>query len=486
MTATAYFFSKRQILKPDPDDAGRLVPNENGTLEFYVSGGTSVHLATYSDAGLTSANTNPVVLDADGFAGYIFLKNEAYAVVCKDEDGNVLWQEDPVHKGRVRIKAAALPSVHWAGLEVHLTTNNHLNERNSDDTAWIDRGPIDSLGNASTTSAVLTGTATDSFVTPDALAAIWEENSVAVTATASIAIGEGGAFTVNGASTTINTFGTASNGRRIIVKFSTQQTVANGSGINTLSGSSMIFPAGSYAEFVKIGGTWEMMWWKPASARYAYRSRQTFTATGTYTRPAGVVLAFVRTVGPGGGGAASDTATASNGSAAAGGGSGGYCEEWCIPSATESVTIGTGGAAQTTAATAGNNGSGASSFGSFHSAGAGNGGAAMTNGSSGSISNGGTGGSATGGDLNINGQAGQYGSRVSTTSGQCVAGDGGNAPKGFGPGGRGAPGIGAALAGSDGVGYGAGGGGGGAHASGKGNGGAGKDGICIVDEYELV
>jgi hypothetical protein len=60
-----------------------------GSLAFYASG-TSTPLATYSDSALTSPNTNPVVLDAAGRAGNIFLQNLAYKVVLSDANNNHL------------------------------------------------------------------------------------------------------------------------------------------------------------------------------------------------------------------------------------------------------------------------------------------------------------------------------------------------------------------------------------------------------------
>lgn len=70
-----------------------------GTLQFYASG-TTTPLNTYSNQGLTIANTNPVTLDSSGKVPSnidIFLQNLAYSVVFKDQLGNTVWTKDPVY-----------------------------------------------------------------------------------------------------------------------------------------------------------------------------------------------------------------------------------------------------------------------------------------------------------------------------------------------------------------------------------------------------
>jgi hypothetical protein len=76
------------------DSSGR--PYAGGSLTFYQSG-TTTPLATYSDANLSVANTNPVVLNSAGWPDTaIFLQNLPYKVVLKDSDGNQIWTRDPV------------------------------------------------------------------------------------------------------------------------------------------------------------------------------------------------------------------------------------------------------------------------------------------------------------------------------------------------------------------------------------------------------
>jgi hypothetical protein len=66
------------------DDNGD--PLAGGKLEFFETGSTSTHKATYSDAAETVPNTNPVVLDAEGRAGDIF-GTGSYRVVSYEVTG---------------------------------------------------------------------------------------------------------------------------------------------------------------------------------------------------------------------------------------------------------------------------------------------------------------------------------------------------------------------------------------------------------------
>lgn len=65
-------------------------------LYFYVTG-TTTPKDTYSDADLDPAhvNANPVVADANGLFGVIYLASGDYKVICKDASDNTLWTVDP-------------------------------------------------------------------------------------------------------------------------------------------------------------------------------------------------------------------------------------------------------------------------------------------------------------------------------------------------------------------------------------------------------
>lgn len=57
---------------------------------------TSTPKATYSDVGLTIANANPIVADAGGLFGEIFLDAGDYRFVLMDANDVTVWTSDPV------------------------------------------------------------------------------------------------------------------------------------------------------------------------------------------------------------------------------------------------------------------------------------------------------------------------------------------------------------------------------------------------------
>ncbi len=204
---------------------------------------------------------------------------------------------------------------------------------------------------------------------------------------------------------------------------------------------------------------------------------QTFTASGTWTRPTGCKRVRVRCIGGGGGGAGA-TAAASQSCAGGGGGAGAYGEGNYDVTATSSVTvtIGAAGAAGVAANGAGGNG-GQSSFGGLLTGPGGNGGAAMTSGTAAAIALGGTISTAgSGGFLNGQGSGGTPSNRESSTV--FVAGSGAPGPFGGGP--RGSS---AAQIGAPGVAPGAGGSAAGSSSTTGFAGGAGAAGIIIVEEF---
>jgi hypothetical protein len=119
---------------------------------------------------------------------------------------------------------------------------------------------------AATTTAVLTGTSTSDFVTPDALAALWEAGSDN-TGGATITLGEGGYFNLITSTTTITAFAFSTDkaGRTAVVRFDTARTL-------THNGTSLILPgarnittvAGDVMEIRSLGsGNFVVNWYRP-------------------------------------------------------------------------------------------------------------------------------------------------------------------------------------------------------------------------------
>jgi len=199
----------------------------------------------------------------------------------------------------------------------------------------------------------------------------------------------------------------------------------------------------------------------------------TTSSTSPYSPTAGTTKMLVYIVGGGGQGGG---CAASGGSAGAGGGAGGIVIDFISHSGSTTYvfTVGTAG----TSGGAGAAGAaGASTTFNGVTAGGGSGGS-VGNSTSFLTVAGGTGGTATGGDINVPGDNGGAGVRLSATSACGLAGSGASSP--FGRGGQGrttSTGAGGAAAG-----YGA--GGGGALGSTSNAGGAGTAGVIIIYEYK--
>jgi len=214
-------------------------------------------------------------------------------------------------------------------------------------------------------------------------------------------------------------------------------------------------------------------------------SVQTFTANGTWTKPANLKYVVVRLVGGGGGGGGAD-ASASESNAGAGGGSGGYCERIISAASlasSETVTIGAAGTAGANTGLAGGAG-GNTTFGALATGNGGGGGDGSNTGLAGV--RGGAGGTAASGNINAKGTPGGNGTVTNTGLGPDGAVQGGNGgSSAFGGGGRGGAtgGGGGSATGEDGGNYGAGGGGGHSNNGATAAGGAGSAGFVVVYEY---
>ena len=162
-------------------------------------------------------------------------------------------------------------------------------------------------------------------------------------------------------------------------------------------------------------------------------SVQTFTSSGTWTKPTGITKVIVEVQGAGGSGSVT-TETANNG-----GGGGGYAKKLIDVSSisTATVTVGAGGASN---ASSGGNAGGASIWSDGTNTITCNGGS----GGATTIGVGTAGGSASNGDININGGRGQPQSYYYCSGGDSILGNSGQggfgtysvdqAPTGYGSG----------------------------------------------------
>lgn len=259
MTAARFHLSREQVFT----NAG--LPAAGAKLFFYVTG-TLTGLNTFSNANLATLNNNPVVADSNGRFGDIFLQDQTYRVIMRDStEATTVFDTDPVYKDMTFIRSAGLPAVSFPGMIVHNTSDAKKYRRNSAGSAWIDEGPIDSVGNTAGVADVVAGTSTSLFATPDAVAGLWERGAdIASATTLTVPVGGGGYFEVTG-TTTITGINSQRSGLELEFRFQSALTLTNSGSFALLDGADMPVEAGGIARFRNVsavgtsGTSWRMV-----------------------------------------------------------------------------------------------------------------------------------------------------------------------------------------------------------------------------------
>lgn len=250
---------------------GNGAPHIAAKAWFYETG-TTTPKATYSDAGLTSVNANPVVADANGRFGDIYLVAGRFKVVLTTSADVAIDTLDPVDGTSQIISVASAPATAYPFLRYHNTTDGNVYRRNAANSAWILEGGVDSLINAANVSEVLTGTDATKAVTPDALAGLWQRGTdIASASTLSLPATGGGVFTVTG-TTTVAGISTGSGGRRVSLRFAgALQLTHNGTSFILPGAVNITTVAGDVVDFINdaaqdaTGSNWRCVNYQRAS-----------------------------------------------------------------------------------------------------------------------------------------------------------------------------------------------------------------------------
>ena len=257
---------------------------------FYVTG-TTTPLATYSDAGLTAVNANPVVADANGRFGDVYLQAARYKVVLTTSADVAIDTLDPVDATLQLVQSATAPANPYPFMVYHNMSDNNRYRRNAAGTAWITEGPVDSLLSAASVPEVLVGTEPNKSVTPDNLAGLWQRGTdlpSQVSGLLSLPATGGGVFTVTGTNTT-NSISSAQGGRCVKLRFAGSLTLTHSSSFILPGGANIQTSAGDCAEFINdaatdaSGSNWRCVSYQRASGVSARGvALPLVTATGNY------------------------------------------------------------------------------------------------------------------------------------------------------------------------------------------------------------
>lgn len=110
-----------------------------GGLLYSYQAGTTTPIATYTDSTGLTANTNPIVLDADGYAD-VWLGDFNYKFVLADALNNILWTVDNVQSIQQQISTGIITI---AGA---LAATNNLSDVQSKTASFNNISPMTALG----------------------------------------------------------------------------------------------------------------------------------------------------------------------------------------------------------------------------------------------------------------------------------------------------------------------------------------------------
>lgn len=505
------------------------IPLSGGFIYTYAAG-TTTPQATYTSSSGSVANSNPIVLNADGRPpSEIWLTGGlTYKFVLYDSLSNLIATYDNL----IGINDIATGSSEWIGAStptyisttsfsvvgtqtLNFTPNRRMYSVNTGGTIYStvltsvaaggittvtvvnDSGVLDS-GLSAVNYAILNST--HPSMPPYSDVQFMVQDSVDPTkraqfTTSSLATSTTAVITITGSGTIPQSI----NGALLNTIYFTAQTIAitmtsPAAPVVLTVSAAPILPANFSPIRLTTTGTLPSPLATGTSYYVSNASSTTFNITGsiggalinTTTTGSGVVTlnsiypknvssSYIVTEVWGGGGGGGGCSAISN--ATAGGGAGGYSRQKILVAsigATETVTVGAGGTGGTTVPSAGGTG-GTSSFGSHSSATGGAGGAAGT--ASNLSTAGGAGGAGANGDINLTGNPGFNSTFYSTNAAQFAGSGGSTSLGGAALGGLGASGAGVNAVNNSGSG-----------GSGSGNtsnaaGGVGGSGCVIVYEY---
>lgn len=236
-----------------------------------------VNQDTYTTAGESVANANPVVSDAStGIFPDIYLAAKRYKAVIKDASGNTLFTYDVIDGQKVRVYSSAEPSPTFQGMEWVDTDTNDLWERNVANDGWNSRGDADAAINAASVTEQLAATSTSKASTPDSVGAIWQRGANISPSGGVVSLPSGGGGVFNVAAGNFSSISSAVGGRTVIFVFGGTSVIThNGTSLILPGGASLTSEAGDCAMFVNeaatdaSGSNWRCVWYQRDSTTLA-------------------------------------------------------------------------------------------------------------------------------------------------------------------------------------------------------------------------